>query len=277
MEQKQDDGSTAAAEGEEEPQHSSFGVETAAAAAAAAKPVPEDDEDIYEIDENGDIMLDEAGNPIRLPPPPDPLPLYRKLTASHPVVLGKSKSRKERIAKDLTSPDLVYGEVTFELMQAVFNELKRMGGVLHRRSGVFVDLGAGLGKPVFSAALLHSFKKCVGVEVLQTLHESSEEMNEIFNKRCRPLLNHPPKIKLLLGDVAEVPWWKSSTVVFINMTTFTEQLIEVIKDRAATMKRGTVCITVTKQLHSKAWEVVHTSEQELNWGPSHVYIHTKVL
>eukprot|EP00750_Incisomonas_marina_P000977 INCI10787.1.p1 GENE.INCI10787.1~~INCI10787.1.p1 ORF type:complete len:283 (+),score=45.18 INCI10787.1:172-1020(+) len=268
---------------------SSSGLDRPSAAEATADPsgggkdmlsvgggAENEDEDTYETDEKGELLLNEAGLPIRLPPKADPLPLYRKVMSSCPVTVGKSKSRKERIKKELTSPNLAYGEVTFELMQAVFAELRKIGGILRRKTGHFVDLGSGLGKPVFAAALLHEFKKCTGIEVLNDLHEASLDAFDIWETKCADQLRYTPEVELLLGDIAEVPW-QDATVLFINMTTFTEQLIETIKEAAEPMKRGTVCITVTKQFHSKAWEVVHSSEQALNWGKSHVYIHMKVL
>jgi len=33
----------------------------------------------------------------------------------------------------------------------------------------FIDIGCGTGKPVFAAALLHPFKKVIGVEILEDL------------------------------------------------------------------------------------------------------------
>jgi hypothetical protein len=272
--------SSAAAAGSPATSPRAAGVAVAVAAATAAIPDDAagdvDDADLYEIDARGDIMLDATGNPVRLAPAVDPVPLYRKLVASAPITVGKSKSRKERIAKDLSSPNLAYSEVTLELMQGVFAELRRMGDVLKRKAGIFVDLGSGMGKAVFAAAMLHEFHMCVGVEVLKSLHDGALELLEIYDSRLKGQLRHAPKIELVLGDMVEFPWQKAH-VVFINMTTFTEQLIDAVRDLAQGMKRGAVCITVTKQLRSKAWELVHVSEQELSWGSSQVYIHRKVL
>lgn len=233
------------------------------------------DEDIYEMDEQGNILMDASGNPVRLPPPVDVEPLYENLTSFFPIAMGKSTSRKERIAKSLTSSNLLYSEVTFDMMASIMRQLKELG-VLKRKQGKFFDLGAGVGKAVIAAAMLHPFASCVGIEVLENIHATSMEMLRQFNAKIATRLHHVPTVGFVLGDIAEVDW-KSATVLFINMTTYTEELIEEIKATAGEMKRGTICITVTKQLRSKAWEVVHVSEEKLNWGQSHVYIHQKVL
>ncbi len=39
--------------------------------------------------------------------------------------------------------------------------------------GVFCDLGSGSGRAVFAAAMLHDFDKCLGIEVLASLHATA--------------------------------------------------------------------------------------------------------
>lgn len=39
--------------------------------------------------------------------------------------------------------------------------------------GVFVDLGSGLGKAVLTAHLVGGFQKCIGIELLESLHSGS--------------------------------------------------------------------------------------------------------
>lgn len=231
------------------------------------------DDEVYEMDENGEILLDEFGNPVRLPPPADPVPIFKKLTSSHPITVGKSLSRKERVAKGLTSTDLAYGEVTFDTMRNILGQLKELD-LLKKKKGTFIDLGAGTGKAVLAAAMLHSFERCVGVEVLHSLHSASNELLETFKDKYADEFRHNPEIEFVLGDIAEFPW-KTADIVFINMAAFTEPLVETIKEIASDMPKGACCVTITKQLHLKSFEVLHTSEQELNWGQSHVYVHVK--
>lgn len=38
------------------------------------------------------------------------------------------------------------------------------------KDGVFYDLGCGTGKPVFAAAAVHPWQRCVGLEILGDLH-----------------------------------------------------------------------------------------------------------
>ena len=66
---------------------------------------------------------------------------------------------------------LIYGEVKFEVLSEVF-----LKSILLPPGGVFVDLGSGVGRAVFAAAMLHDFKKCVGIEILQSLFEESQQI-----------------------------------------------------------------------------------------------------
>lgn len=38
------------------------------------------------------------------------------------------------------------------------------------KDGVFYDLGCGTGKPVFVAAAMHPWQRCIGMEILGDLH-----------------------------------------------------------------------------------------------------------
>lgn len=39
-----------------------------------------------------------------------------------------------------------------------------------QKDGVFYDLGCGTGKPVFVAAAVHPWQRCIGMEILADLH-----------------------------------------------------------------------------------------------------------
>lgn len=48
--------------------------------------------------------------------------------------------------------------------------------------GVYYDIGSGTGKPVFAAALLHSFKRAVGIEILKSLHDAAVQTLSFWNQ-----------------------------------------------------------------------------------------------
>ena len=39
---------------------------------------------------------------------------------------------------------------------------------------IFIDIGHGVGKGILAGALLYPFKKCIGIEILDSLYQKSE-------------------------------------------------------------------------------------------------------
>jgi len=90
--------------------------------------------------------------------------MYHRIYGCYEVDHGKKISRAERKREGYISSTLTYGEVVFETFAELFDIIKeRHGGM--PEGGNFVDIGCGIGKPVFAAALLHNFRKCTGIEV----------------------------------------------------------------------------------------------------------------
>ena len=56
-------------------------------------------------------------------------------------------------------------------------------GFLQSKGGLFYDLGSGTGKPVAAAAVLHNFDVCIGIEILEGLHNASMEILHAYNTR----------------------------------------------------------------------------------------------
>ena len=48
--------------------------------------------------------------------------------------------------------------------------------------GTFVDLGHGTGKGILSGAFIHSFNKCWGIEILESLQNVSVSMKGMYDE-----------------------------------------------------------------------------------------------
>jgi SAM-dependent methyltransferase len=113
-----------------------------------------------------------------------PLPLadaaavFDALYGVLPFSAGKDISARDR--EELGVPDealagrpaLTYGETPLPTLAAALARIAEAhGGV--REGATFLDVGSGTGKPVFAAALLHPWARCVGVEILPGLHAAA--------------------------------------------------------------------------------------------------------
>ena len=125
--------------------------------------------------------------------------IYDAVMQAFPANLGKSVSKKERDELHLKSPNLVYGEITFETFGTVIEKIRKVygqtgvgssgnTGVLQSRGGIFYDLGSGTGKPVVAAAILHNFDVCYGIEYLEGLYSVSLDALNAYNTKGKAKL-----------------------------------------------------------------------------------------
>jgi hypothetical protein len=186
-------------------------------------------------------------------------------------VNGMQTSHQDR-AKLANDPyGLVYGEITFE----GFSNMLAM--VQPKAEEVFYDLGAGSGKAVFCAALLYSWKKCCGIELLAGLHQLSLDQH---NKLQNLLKTHPhPKSKpypiqfiqsdFLVSDISD------AGVIFINATCFMEDFWQKVLEKLDTVKAGTRIIIASKRLAEGQYRLLAAGMLPMSWGMNSAYIYLK--
>ena len=154
------------------------------------------------------------------------------------------------------------------------------------RDGNFYDLGSGMGKGVVAMALLHHFKKLIGIEFLDNLFSLSLKIKQTYedsidekftNNRNLFNLEKPNQIEFLHGNFLEQSW-DDTSIMFANSTCFTENLMKSIATKAnKECKRGTIIITFTKRLTTlnSDWELRDGFQRLMTWGIATVYIHRR--
>jgi SAM-dependent methyltransferase len=178
-----------------------------------------------------------------------------------PLEKAKNKSREEREEIGSSKGSLVYGEVGFEAIRMVLQQLPT-------NRGIFYDLGSGTGRAVFAAATLCEFEQIRGLEILQSLHQAALQILAKY-KALQP--TRASKIQLKRADILKSNW-DDGDVVFANSTCFDEKLMKDIGNRGAMLKQGAYFITLTKPLNSPYFDLVNTSQYRMSWGAATVYI-----
>ncbi len=195
---------------------------------------------------------------------------------------GKAASKKEREDTGSSDSTLVYGEIAFDPMAIAFQKIKEKYGGLQRAGGVFLDVGAGTGKPVVAALVLHEFEEVRGIEILLGLHRISVEIANNWHSLKGTLPGVSPAQKACrvvfgFGDCTEAAYDVSDcTLLFANSTCFDDMLMEKIAKKADTCKPGTFFITFTRRLPSINWEVLEHERHMMSWGEATVYIHRRL-
>ena len=132
---------------------------------------------------------------------------------------------------------------------------------------VFYDLGHGTGRAVFVANLMHDFKCCKGIELLDSLYKASVDVHAKFKQlqHMQPRSNGHGSdgcgVELIHGSIVdnlvsngsdsgvEVNWWEDGDVIFANSTCFDATLMEQVSLCAQRCKPGAILITFTKSLN----------------------------
>ncbi|GMI23773.1 hypothetical protein TeGR_g7918 [Tetraparma gracilis] len=189
---------------------------------------------------------------------------------------GKVLSRTERKREGYISPTLTYGEIRFDTFEELFN-LLREKNLLPSEGGTFVDVGCGIGKPVFAAALLHDFQKCTGIEILEDCYRCAVETLAFWTSDIKPLLNEdrvlPENLKFsFLNNDATLVDWSGADVVFMNSTMFNMALMLKLSVQCRALREGAIIVTTTRKIVGRQFELVHEEKMEESWGEAQVYV-----
>lgn len=199
--------------------------------------------------------------------------IFTQLTQKFPLILGTQASRTDRA---LLTPDpaLTYGETDFLSLGEIFYTIKNRYPPIPE--GPFYDLGSGLGKAVVGAALLGSFKHCIGVELLPSLHSLSQDLERTYNAlfseevvRNPELWTSPPALQFLCQDLSQFNF-SDAGFLFVASTCFDRGLLR--KIGSAQVSPGTLAVSFTSELGGEDWEILETMGKTMSWGETTVYV-----
>ena len=257
--------------------------------------------------------------PSRMPLPPTPklaLETVEALFADHGSDLARARCRAEMFCAKRENErvsDLVYGEFGFMALASV---LAKHRDAMPETGGVFLDLGSGIGRPLFYAAALapSTFRDVVGVEIQPGLHELATEVKALYDAEVRPRLGgaDAPRVKCLLGDFLSAEHskeddeeadetrdaigdaWARADLVLVNSCCFGDALFERVERKAArALKRGALVVTLRRSLVDvraeregernkkqrdapEVWRLLESAERRHSWGACVAHVHAKV-
>lgn len=169
-----------------------------------------------------------------------------------------SKQDRGNTIKDAFS--LVYGEIVFDSFTSILAKAEINTGE------IFYDLGSGTGKAVIAAALLYDFSKCIGIEILPALYQSSlEKLNTLPSVKTVQFIQHD----FFNYDFSD------AHIVFINATGFFGESYNTLVQILKKLKHGTRIIISSKLLPSEDFELKHQEVYLMSWGFSRVSIYLK--
>eukprot|EP00927_Polykrikos_kofoidii_P035671 TRINITY_DN30219_c0_g1_i1.p1 TRINITY_DN30219_c0_g1~~TRINITY_DN30219_c0_g1_i1.p1 ORF type:complete len:380 (-),score=65.27 TRINITY_DN30219_c0_g1_i1:77-1216(-) len=198
------------------------------------------------------------------------------------------QSVRDTQALNLDRRGLTYGEVgivsVFRILDRV-QELQRRKAEdcgLRYHSGVYYDVGCGVGKTVVLASM-HSigFSRCVGVELLPGLSTLGRDLFKRFAMEVGDVaafvgLPSIPEVELRETDLFEISELPGATCALLNVGCWQEPaLTRLRKHLALALPDGCILACIGKNLdHPESAEFVHLEEVMLSmsWGMAPVYI-----
>lgn len=181
-------------------------------------------------------------------------PLYDELFEGITAQDTKDKSRAERAENEITGLNYTYSEVTMDIVHSVINTLKENFGPLYAERGIFLDLGSGIGKASYAAALLHPFQKVVGIEAVGCLNEIAAGVNTKFQEITVPGEAPKPEVQLIKGDFVAgfgelvEPIASEVTVCFVVATCFGEAEMQAVVQTARLMPENSFVVLISQGL-----------------------------
>ena len=136
--------------------------------------------------------------------------IFQQITNEYSADYSKDISKKERDELSLNSISLTYGEIEFISFGEIFEIIKTQHGIINE-GGIFYDLGSGSGKGIISAALLHGFNKCIGIEILKGLYDISINLKTNYDlmrislvQENQDLWTTLPDLEFINGNIFDI-------------------------------------------------------------------------
>lgn len=131
-----------------------------------------------------------------------------------------------------------------------------------------------------SAALLHPFAQCKGIEIVPGLFELSEQLKTTYDAEfpakqdaAPDLFPAVPQVSFELGSFFEIDW-SDATMVFANSTCFSREMMDRIG--SSPLPIGTFAITLTKPLTGYEWRLLENYKKNMSWGQATVFVQKRV-
>jgi SAM-dependent methyltransferase len=172
----------------------------------------------------------------------------------------ENREKKEDIFKDI-----LYGEVSLELLYALF-VLPPVNEYISDAK-VFYDLGSGIGNAVISAYLTGAFKKCVGIELMNLLYETSL----IAKKR----MNESEGVFFINGNILNVDISEADIVLFCCPTK-DENLRYKMEEKFKTLKKNSIILSlIHKFKDNDNFELLNFKDVKVAWGETPLFTYRK--
>lgn len=194
----------------------------------------------------------------------------------HTYERAKKVSHFERNNRALTNECYSYGELEYEVFATIYAKVVRAYGVAPE--GFFVDLGAGVGQLVFTAALVGEFKRVMGIEHIDALMERGSKRMvkwDMANARL-PDIKRQIEFSWVGEDFTQKPaTWYDATFIMLHWTTFNADLVKLISNLMNQCKEGCIVVSFVRPLLNEKFKLLVKDVCKTSYGKVDFFVQEK--
>ena len=166
--------------------------------------------------------------------------------------------------------DVLYGEVSLELLYALY-VLPPLSDYISAKK-IFYDLGSGIGNAVISSYLTGNFDKCVGVELLDSLYETSIIAK---NRLCNIDKQAENKVNFIHDNILNIDFSDADLILFCCPTK-NEEIRRQIEHKFDNLKKGTIILSLIHKFdNSNSFELLNAKLVKVVWGETPLFTYIK--
>ena len=179
--------------------------------------------------------------------------------------------KEQREQKEPIFKNILYGEVSLELLYALYvlPPINEYVG----RAKVFYDLGSGIGNAVISSYLTGLFEKCVGIELLDTLYETSLKAHKKLTSLDK---TSEKNIKFIHDNILNVDFSDADIVLFCCPTK-DENIRKQMEKKFKILKKGAIIMSLIHKFENEDdFELLNAKLVRVAWGETPLMIYKKI-
>ncbi|GMO57919.1 MAG: methyltransferase [Rickettsiales bacterium] len=178
--------------------------------------------------------------------------------------------KEQREKNESLFKDVLYGEVPFGLLYAMF-VLQPVCNYI-KNAKVFYDLGSGIGNAVIGSYLTGEFEKCIGIELLDSLHKTSLEVKEKLVKIDAKAKND---VQFIHSNILDADFSNADIVLFCCPTK-DEKLRNEMEKKFLNLKSGAVIMSLIHKFNNENdFELLDCKLVKVAWGETPLFTYLK--
>lgn len=166
--------------------------------------------------------------------------------------------------------DLLYGELPAESWKAIVERANP------KKDGVFLDAGSGTGRVVMLSHLLFDFKKSIGVELLQGLHNKACDVQDRFYRNIKDQIAqhvNGREIEFFCKNIFDADF-RDVDFVFMNHPFKDKEMFDLFEAKLLQeLNPGSKIVTIIRALKDPAFKQLGSQKYNFSWGESTAYFH----